>query len=85
MIFPFFRFSLCAWAFVSTASAAAALDHVTYNEHIRPILADNCFACHGSDAGDRKAKLRLDQFDSATADRRGVRAIAPGDLANSEA
>jgi len=64
---------------------AAAADQVTYNEHIRPILADNCFACHGSDASQRKAKLRLDNLASATADRRGVRAIAPGDLSNSEA
>ena len=65
--------------------SAAAEAPVTFNAHIRPILADNCFACHGSDAAHRKAKLRLDQADSATADRRGVRAIAPGDLANSEA
>ncbi len=84
MIFPSLRLPFCILALVSTA-CAAAVDQVTYNEHIRPILADNCFACHGSDAGDRKAKLRLDQFDSATADRRGVRAIAAGDLANSEA
>ena len=84
MILPFLRLLFCTLALISTASAAA-VDPVSYNEHIRPILADNCFACHGSDAGDRKAKLRLDQFDSATADRRGVRAIVPGDLANSEA
>jgi hypothetical protein len=33
---------------------------VDYNFHIRPILADRCFVCHGPDARQRKAKLRLD-------------------------
>jgi mono/diheme cytochrome c family protein len=63
---------------------AAAEEPVSFNEHIRPILADNCFACHGSDSAHRKAKLRLDQFESATADRNGFRALIPGDVANSE-
>ena len=80
---PSHRFLLCVAAFTAPIFAAAA-EQVTYNEHIRPILADNCFACHGSDASQRKAKLRLDNFASATADRRGVRAIAPGDPLNSE-
>ena len=29
---------------------ALADEKVTFNEHIRPIFADNCFACHGKDA-----------------------------------
>lgn len=40
---------------------------IVYNRDIRPILADNCFACHGADSAARKADLRLDQFDAATA------------------
>ena len=64
--------------------AVRAGDKVTFNEHIRPILAENCFACHGSDAAHRKAKLRLDLSSGATAERDGVRAIVPGDLAKSE-
>ena len=65
-------------------SARAAEEKLSYNTHIRPILADNCFSCHGVDAQNRKAKLRLDTLADATADRRGVRALVPRDLANSE-
>lgn len=38
---------------------------VSYNLHIRPILSDNCFACHGPDANQRKAGLRLDHAEEA--------------------
>ena len=33
---------------------------IEFNRDVRPILADNCFHCHGPDASHRKAKLRLD-------------------------
>jgi len=44
---------------------AAVLDgaepeQVSFNKHIRPILSENCYACHGPDAESRKAELRLD-------------------------
>jgi mono/diheme cytochrome c family protein len=76
---------LAAPLVAGAAPAAAASEPVTYNQHIRPILADNCFSCHGSDAQHRKAKLRLDLFEGATRDHNGTRAIVPGDLANSDA
>ena len=38
----------------------AAADKVDYNRDIKPILSDNCYACHGPDAGTVKAGLRLD-------------------------
>lgn len=33
---------------------------VDYNFHVKPILSDNCYTCHGPDANKRKAGLRLD-------------------------
>jgi hypothetical protein len=40
---------------------------VNYNWQVRPILADNCFSCHGRDEKKRRAGLRLDEADSAYA------------------
>jgi mono/diheme cytochrome c family protein len=47
-------------ACVSLAAAARAAGAVDYARDVRPILAENCFNCHGQDAGSRKGKLRLD-------------------------
>src|SRR5829696_3490236 len=49
----------CGFACCGTLGAASA-DAPRYNRDIRPILSDRCFACHGPDAGTRKAELRLD-------------------------
>ncbi|HQR05585.1 MAG TPA: PSD1 and planctomycete cytochrome C domain-containing protein [Gemmatales bacterium] len=38
---------------------------IQFNRDIRPILSENCFACHGPDAHQRKSKLRLDVRESA--------------------
>jgi mono/diheme cytochrome c family protein len=53
---------------------------VEYNRDIRPILAENCFACHGPDSASRKAGLRLDQRDAAVK----AEAIVPGKADGSE-
>ena len=55
---------------------ASAGDRVTlqYNRDVRPILAENCFPCHGPDSAARKADLRLDRRDAAIE----AGAIAPG-------
>ncbi|HZR20216.1 MAG TPA: DUF1553 domain-containing protein [Verrucomicrobiae bacterium] len=37
-----------------------------FDRDIRPILAENCYPCHGPDENKRKAKLRLDLRDAAT-------------------
>jgi len=51
-------------------------EKISFNEHIRPILSENCFACHGPDSGNREAGLRLDRAAAATAELdSGMRAI----------
>lgn len=60
-------------------------EKVDYNLHIKPILSDRCFACHGPDKNKQKAGLRLDIADQAYDKlESGNRAIVPGDLADSE-
>ena len=69
---PFLFFGLAAlvsltWSCEKKLSTASAADSIDFNIHIRPILSDRCFKCHGPDANQRKAHLRLDTQEGAYA------------------
>ncbi|NHF60985.1 DUF1553 domain-containing protein [Flavobacteriaceae bacterium TP-CH-4] len=38
---------------------------IDFNFHVKPILSDRCYTCHGPDANTRKANLRLDLQEEA--------------------
>ncbi len=77
------RSIICCLLFLQTTPIILADDagvSVRFNEHIRPILAENCLECHGSDAEQRQAELRLDIKQHA----KRKRVLAPGAADGSE-
>ena len=75
-------YALLACALLPSVSEAGPV--VDYNRQVRPILSKNCFACHGPDADERQADLRLDDRASALAPAEsGKPAIIPGNIAAS--
>ena len=83
--------SILFWALTfgagaGSASHAAPLpDKVDFNHHIKPLLSDRCYACHGPDEKAREAKLRLDIPEGAfKALDDGMFVVKPGSPARSE-
>jgi mono/diheme cytochrome c family protein len=65
--------------------AVATAAEVQFNRDVRPILSENCFACHGPDQKKVKGKLRLDVERSAKGEAKsGAAAVVPGDPKSSE-
>ena len=86
MFFPlnlksFVRVGLGMFCLVPFLALSAAVD---FNADVRPVLSNNCFFCHGPDAHERKADLRLDTSEGATRDLGGYAALVPGSLEKSE-
>ena len=72
--------AMCGFSILCRCIFAADQGEVRFNQSIRPILSDNCFACHGPDANQRKGKLRLDIREAAIEKK----AIVPGKPDESE-
>ncbi|MEO1012764.1 MAG: DUF1553 domain-containing protein [Bacteroidota bacterium] len=61
-------------------------EKIDFNYHVKPILSDKCFACHGPDAANQKAGLRLDIAENAyqALETSGKHPIVPGKPDKSE-
>lgn len=57
---------LCSISGLSQAADRKLPARVSFNAHIRPIMSNTCFTCHGPDEEDNESELRLDSFESAT-------------------
>ena len=70
---------VCVFAIASNAARAESPPTIDFARDVRPILADFCIRCHGPDAKQRQAGVRLDLRDEATrATKSGRTPIVPG-------
>ncbi len=69
---------------VPAQAAELAGAKVDFARQVRPILAENCFECHGPDPRGRKGKLRIDDREGLFADRGGYAIVVPGKPEESE-
>jgi hypothetical protein len=70
----------------STSITKAIPDIIDFNFHVKPILSDRCFTCHGPDGNARKENLRFDTKEGAFAalgKNKDHFAIVPNDVENS--
>ena len=61
-------------------------ERIDFNLHVKPLLSDNCYACHGPDKANQKAGLQLHELSLAQkVSENGLPAISPGKPFDSEA
>ena len=63
---PFLQ-SCLALTLLTLLCGSVRSEPISFARQIRPLLSDACFQCHGPDANERKAGLRLDQENAAKA------------------
>jgi hypothetical protein len=89
----FFTFIILIFLFGCTLSVPKEVEvkydeipeKVDFNYHVKPILSDRCYSCHGPDEKSRRAGLRLDQEKNAFMKlSSGRTAIDPGSISGSE-
>ncbi len=71
-----------AWA--ASPEASDLPEHIGFNRHVRPILSDKCYACHGPDSHARKGDLRLDLPPAEGVESKAAQVISAGDPETSE-
>ena len=77
----------CKEPLPSTSSARPLPAQVSFNAHIRPLMSNTCFVCHGPDEADNKSGFRIDSFEGATSklpSDENLVGIKPSDIASSE-
>ena len=77
-VFSWFLSLLIVVAILGMPVIAVQETGLRFDRDIRPILSDKCYACHGPDAKERKANLRLDTEVGALTGQTEEPVIVPG-------